>query len=138
MEKQEGENDPVGLILCARKSEVTARYVLGGLTNKVFASQYQLAFPSEEQLMLEMQKVTEKFQHAPPAALPALTVASVPYEYRTLRPLLEQKGFLQSRDIQKALSLSRYAALRLANKLVRLGLLRKQGAGRGVEYRCPA
>lgn len=29
---------------------VFARYVLGGLTNKVFASKYKLALPSEKEL----------------------------------------------------------------------------------------
>lgn len=34
---QEGENPPVGLILCAQKDEAVARYALEGLPNKVLA-----------------------------------------------------------------------------------------------------
>jgi len=49
-EKQEDENDPIGLILCARKNDVFAKYILGGLSNKVFASKYKLALPSEREL----------------------------------------------------------------------------------------
>ncbi|MEW6620727.1 MAG: PDDEXK nuclease domain-containing protein [bacterium] len=49
-EKVEGENDPVGLILCAKKDDIFAKYVLGGLSNKVFASKYKLALPSEKEL----------------------------------------------------------------------------------------
>ena len=49
-EKQAEENDPIGLILCAGKDDLFARYVLGGLTNKVFASKYKLALPSEKEL----------------------------------------------------------------------------------------
>jgi predicted nuclease of restriction endonuclease-like (RecB) superfamily len=49
-EKQADENDPIGLILCAGKDDLFARYVLGGLTNKVFASKYKLALPSEKEL----------------------------------------------------------------------------------------
>lgn len=49
-EKQADENDPIGLILCAGKDDLFARYVLGGLTNKVFASKYKLALPSENEL----------------------------------------------------------------------------------------
>ncbi|MFH2120858.1 MAG: PDDEXK nuclease domain-containing protein, partial [Pseudomonadota bacterium] len=49
-EKQTDENDPIGLILCAGKDDLFARYVLGGLTNKVFASKYKLALPSEKEL----------------------------------------------------------------------------------------
>ncbi|RKX66823.1 MAG: hypothetical protein DRP41_01565 [Thermodesulfobacteriota bacterium] len=39
-EKTEDENDPIGLILCAKKDDIFAKYVLGGLSNKVFASKY--------------------------------------------------------------------------------------------------
>jgi len=49
-EKIEDENDPIGLILCAKKDEIFAKYVLGGLSNKVFASKYKLALPSEKEI----------------------------------------------------------------------------------------
>lgn len=49
-EKTEHENDPIGLILCAKKDDIFAKYVLGGLSNKVFASKYKLALPSEKEL----------------------------------------------------------------------------------------
>lgn len=49
-EKAEDENDPIGLILCAKKDDIFAKYVLGGLSNKVFASKYKLALPSEKEL----------------------------------------------------------------------------------------
>ena len=38
----EGENPPIGLILCADKDEAQVRYALGGINNKVFASKYKL------------------------------------------------------------------------------------------------
>lgn len=44
------ENQPIGLILCAKKDEVFAKYVLGNLNNKVFASKYKLALPSEKEI----------------------------------------------------------------------------------------
>lgn len=49
-EKAEDENDPIGLILCAKKDDIFAKYVLCGLSNKVFASKYKLALPSEKEL----------------------------------------------------------------------------------------
>jgi len=49
-ETAEGENPPIGIILCSRKNEVYARYVLGNLNNKIFASKYKLALPTERQL----------------------------------------------------------------------------------------
>ncbi|OGR86132.1 MAG: hypothetical protein A3A86_03045 [Elusimicrobia bacterium RIFCSPLOWO2_01_FULL_60_11] len=45
-----GENPPIGLILCSKKNEVFAKYVLGGMNNKIFASKYKLALPTEKEL----------------------------------------------------------------------------------------
>ena len=56
-EKQEDENDPIGLILCAKKDDIFAKYVLGGLSNKVFASKYKLTLPSEKELRLELKSI---------------------------------------------------------------------------------
>lgn len=53
----EGENEPIGLILCARKNEVFARYVLGNLNNKIFASKYKLALPSEKELVRKIKSL---------------------------------------------------------------------------------
>ncbi len=58
-EKLEGENDPIGLILCAQKDDVFAKYVLGDLNNQVFASKYKLALPSEEELAMKLKSVPE-------------------------------------------------------------------------------
>ena len=49
-EKVNDENDPIGLILCAKKDEIFAKYVLGNLNNKIFASKYKLALPTEKEL----------------------------------------------------------------------------------------
>jgi len=57
-EKTEEENDPIGLILCARKDDIFAKYVLGGLNNKVFASKYKLALPSEEELKKKLKSLS--------------------------------------------------------------------------------
>ncbi|MFC1521847.1 YhcG family protein [Elusimicrobiota bacterium] len=50
------ENPPVGLILCAKKDEMVARYALEGLSNKILASEYKTALPSEKQLSDELIK----------------------------------------------------------------------------------
>lgn len=59
-EKTEDENSPIGLILCARKDDIFAKYVLGGLSNKVFASKYKLALPSERELRLKLKSIPLK------------------------------------------------------------------------------
>ena len=56
-EKTEDENNPIGLILCARKDDIFAKYVLGGLSNKVFASKYRLALPSEKELRAKLKSL---------------------------------------------------------------------------------
>lgn len=53
---QEGENPPVGLILCADTDEAVAHYALEGLPNKILARQYKLALPKEAALKKELEK----------------------------------------------------------------------------------
>lgn len=53
---QEGENPPVGLILCARKGDAFARYALEGLPNKVMAAEYRTALPDEKELAEEIER----------------------------------------------------------------------------------
>jgi predicted nuclease of restriction endonuclease-like (RecB) superfamily len=49
-ETVEGENPPIGLILCSKKNEVYSKYVLGNINNKIFASKYKLTLPTEKEL----------------------------------------------------------------------------------------
>ena len=51
----EGEESPIGLILCSEKDEAVAHYALGRLTNKVFASRYKLQLPDPEILKREIE-----------------------------------------------------------------------------------
>jgi predicted nuclease of restriction endonuclease-like (RecB) superfamily len=61
-EKTEDENDPIGLILCAKKDEIFAKYVLGGLSNKIFASKYKLALPSEKEISLKLRSIPKSLE----------------------------------------------------------------------------
>ena len=58
----EGENPPVGLILCAQKDEAVARYALEGLPNKVMASEYRTALPDEKELAAEIERTQAMLQ----------------------------------------------------------------------------
>ena len=60
-QKTEDENDPIGIILCAKKDDIFAKYVLGGLSNKVFASKYKLALPSEKEIRLKLKSIPKLF-----------------------------------------------------------------------------
>ena len=57
-EKREDENDPIGLILCAKRDDIFAKYVLGGLNNKIFASKYKLALPSEREIKQKLKSIS--------------------------------------------------------------------------------
>ena len=52
----DGENPPVGLILCAEKDTAVAKYALEGLPNKVLAAEYKLALPGEKRLVRELEE----------------------------------------------------------------------------------
>ena len=53
------ENPPVGLILCAEKDDMLARYSLEGLPNKVLAREYKTALPDERTIAAELQHTRE-------------------------------------------------------------------------------
>ncbi len=44
----EGDNSPIGIVLCAYKSEQVVKYTLPEENNQIFASKYKLHLPTEE------------------------------------------------------------------------------------------
>ena len=50
-EMQEGDNPPIGIILCALKSETVVRYATGALDNQIFVSKYMLQLPDEKTIL---------------------------------------------------------------------------------------
>jgi predicted nuclease of restriction endonuclease-like (RecB) superfamily len=52
----DGENPPVGLILCSEHDEAVARYSMGNVTNKILAAQYKLALPDPRLIEKEIEK----------------------------------------------------------------------------------
>lgn len=59
---KEGENPPVGLILCAYKDEAVARYTLENLPNKILAAQYKTVLPTESQLIDELEQTRRMYE----------------------------------------------------------------------------
>ena len=53
---KEGENPPVGLILCAEKGTAEAHYALDNLPNKVLAAEYQMVLPDEKTIADELKR----------------------------------------------------------------------------------
>lgn len=52
----EGDNPPVGILLCTDKNHALAEYALAGMDNNLFVSKYMLELPKKE----EMQKIIEE------------------------------------------------------------------------------
>ena len=51
----DGENPPVGILLCTTKDHVLMEYALAGMDDQLFVSKYQLKLPNKE----DMQKFIE-------------------------------------------------------------------------------
>ncbi len=52
----EGDNPPVGILLCTQKDHALAEYALAGMDNQLFVSKYQLHLPDREQLQRELER----------------------------------------------------------------------------------
>jgi predicted nuclease of restriction endonuclease-like (RecB) superfamily len=49
-EMQEGDNPPVGILLCTHKNESLVEYALAGMDNQLFVSKYQLQLPQPNEI----------------------------------------------------------------------------------------
>ncbi|MDR0822151.1 MAG: PDDEXK nuclease domain-containing protein [Endomicrobium sp.] len=61
-ENTSGDNAPVGIIIAADKHEFLVKYAIGGLSNKIFVSKYQLYLPNAQDLrkLVNMQLTESK------------------------------------------------------------------------------
>ncbi len=59
---EQGDNPPIGIILCTDKDNVSAEYALGGLSNNIFASTYIYVIPEKEKLIAQVEAVLEKWE----------------------------------------------------------------------------
>ncbi len=55
----EGENPPIGIVLCTDKNDAVVRYTLPEGDKQIFAARYQLHLPTEEELAREIQRERE-------------------------------------------------------------------------------
>ena len=61
-EMQEGENPPVGLILCTDTETSFARYALRKSDEQIFAARYRTHLPSEAELVAELERERDALQ----------------------------------------------------------------------------
>lgn len=50
----EGDNPPIGIVLCADKSDAVVKYTLAEENNQIYASKYKLYMPTEEEFKKEL------------------------------------------------------------------------------------
>ena len=50
----EGDNPPIGIVLCAEKNDAIVKYTLPEDNNQIFASKYFTYLPTEEELKQEL------------------------------------------------------------------------------------
>ena len=62
----EGDSPPIGIVLCADKSDAVVRYTLPEGETQVFASKYKLYLPSEEELLKELKREYQAMEAAQP------------------------------------------------------------------------
>lgn len=60
----EGDNPPIGIVLCADKSDAVVRYTLPENETQVFASKYKLYLPTEEELLKELKREYQAIESA--------------------------------------------------------------------------
>jgi predicted nuclease of restriction endonuclease-like (RecB) superfamily len=61
-EKQDFENDTIGILLCTDKNDAVVKITLPTHQNTIIAAKYQLYLPSEAQLAAEVKKEIESLQ----------------------------------------------------------------------------
>ncbi len=60
---EQGDNPPIGIILCTDKDNVCAEYALGGLSNNIFASTYTYVIPEKEKLIAQVETVLKQWKY---------------------------------------------------------------------------
>ncbi|PIP82605.1 MAG: cytoplasmic protein [Elusimicrobia bacterium CG_4_9_14_3_um_filter_62_55] len=59
-ERAKGDNPPIGILLCTKKSHALVKYALAGIDNRLFVSKYQLELPKKEEIQRFIEKQIER------------------------------------------------------------------------------
>lgn len=59
-ENMPDDNEPIGIILTAHKNDILVEFALGGLTNQIFVSKYQLYLPDRALLEQRIRRIMEE------------------------------------------------------------------------------
>ena len=58
-ENTEGDNEPIGIVLCAYKDKILVEYATENISNHLFVSKYQFYLPDKKQLEDELKKLLD-------------------------------------------------------------------------------
>ena len=64
-EMAEGDNPPVGILLCTKKGPQMVEYALSGMDNQLFVSTYMLQLPDKNMLTEFIMKQREELGYDP-------------------------------------------------------------------------
>lgn len=59
-ENVQGDTEPIGIILTKDKDEVMVEFAMGGISNKIFVSKYQLYLPDKKTLQRKVKSLIDK------------------------------------------------------------------------------
>jgi predicted nuclease of restriction endonuclease-like (RecB) superfamily len=59
----DGDNPPVGLILCTDRDKTRVKYATSGMDNQLFVSKYQTVLPSEESIRAFLESDRDRTEH---------------------------------------------------------------------------
>ncbi|HME43910.1 MAG TPA: PDDEXK nuclease domain-containing protein [Syntrophorhabdales bacterium] len=57
----EGDNPPVGILLCTKRDHALVEYALAGMDNQLFVSKYQLELPKKEEMLQFIEDQMKEF-----------------------------------------------------------------------------
>ena len=64
--RTEGDNPPIGILLCTDKNHALAEYALAGMDNQLFVSRYQLELPKKEEMQRFIDEQLQSLDHGRP------------------------------------------------------------------------
>lgn len=59
------DNEPIGIILSAEKDDIMVEYAMGGISNKIFVSKYQLYLPDKDLLKKKVKELLAPYSGKP-------------------------------------------------------------------------
>ncbi len=62
-EMSEGDNPPIGILLCTTKNHAMVEYALAGIDNRLFVSKYQLELPKKEEIRRFIEEQISSTKH---------------------------------------------------------------------------